>query len=268
MSNNEQTPLSQPTSAVRNTLRKEQVLQNLAGPISDEALREYCDKNYHQILPIIAEKVHQEKVQQEKLRAVKARLNFDVASRHSISGTPNRGRNLKERLGPRYTQNKSRSPEKGNVRPRSPREGDSGRKIVFKRLEKDVFHRLGGKGRSESVHSKCSKQESEYESHRKTESYYQISRPKETDASHEERHRKKKARKEQKSCQKAKEVWGDTRSRSQKYKSQAWKTTCLDHGCVRRLILSLLRSVTSTSREPECLVIYKLMTKVKIRRII
>nr|GEV27808.1 reverse transcriptase domain-containing protein [Tanacetum cinerariifolium] len=69
MSTNEQTPLIQPTSVVRNTLGKGQVPQNLGGSISDEALREYCDKNYHQILPIIAEKVHQEKVQQEKLKA-------------------------------------------------------------------------------------------------------------------------------------------------------------------------------------------------------
>ncbi|GKB63663.1 hypothetical protein Tco_0919849, partial [Tanacetum coccineum] len=180
MSNNEQTPLSQPTSVVRNTLEKKQVPQNLAGPISDEVLREYCDKNYHQILPIIAEKVHQEKMHQEKLRAVKALLNFDVTSRHSVSGTPNRGRNLTKKLGPRYTRNKSRSPEKGNVRRRSPREGDPRRKTVFKRLEKCVFHRLGGKERSESVHSKRSKQESEYKSRRETESYYQSSRPKET----------------------------------------------------------------------------------------
>ncbi|GJV08539.1 hypothetical protein Tco_1346195 [Tanacetum coccineum] len=57
MSTNEQTPLSQPTFVVRNTLGKEQVLQDLGRPISDEALREYCDKNYHQILPIIAEKI-------------------------------------------------------------------------------------------------------------------------------------------------------------------------------------------------------------------
>ncbi|GKC54606.1 reverse transcriptase domain-containing protein [Tanacetum coccineum] len=57
MSTNEQTPLSQPTSVVRNTLGKEQVPQDLGGPISDEALREYCDTNYHQILPIIAVKI-------------------------------------------------------------------------------------------------------------------------------------------------------------------------------------------------------------------
>ncbi|GKE98159.1 hypothetical protein Tco_0021510, partial [Tanacetum coccineum] len=62
MSTNGQTPLSQPTSVVRNTLGKGPISQDPGRPISDEALREYCDRNYHQILPIIAEKVHQEKV--------------------------------------------------------------------------------------------------------------------------------------------------------------------------------------------------------------
>ncbi|GKD04965.1 hypothetical protein Tco_1179939, partial [Tanacetum coccineum] len=59
MSTNEQTPLSQPTSVVRNTLGKEPHDPGML--ISDEALWEYCDRNYHQILLIIAEKVHQEK---------------------------------------------------------------------------------------------------------------------------------------------------------------------------------------------------------------
>ncbi|GJX40830.1 hypothetical protein Tco_0255820 [Tanacetum coccineum] len=44
-------------SVVRNTLGKELILQDPGRPISDETLREYCDRNYHQILPIIAEKV-------------------------------------------------------------------------------------------------------------------------------------------------------------------------------------------------------------------
>ncbi|GJZ61267.1 hypothetical protein Tco_0617404, partial [Tanacetum coccineum] len=61
MSTNEQTPLSQPTSIVRNTLGKEQAPQDFGRPISDEALREYCDKNYHQILQIIAKKEHRAK---------------------------------------------------------------------------------------------------------------------------------------------------------------------------------------------------------------
>ncbi|GJT78810.1 hypothetical protein Tco_1045535, partial [Tanacetum coccineum] len=78
-----------PTSVVRNTLGKEPVSQDPGRLISDEALRECRDRNYHPILPIIAEKVHQEKVQQEKLKAIKARLNFEETSRHSESGTPN-----------------------------------------------------------------------------------------------------------------------------------------------------------------------------------
>nr|GEW32275.1 reverse transcriptase domain-containing protein [Tanacetum cinerariifolium] len=73
-------------------------------PISNEDLREYCDKNYHQILPIIAEKLHQEKARQEKLKEVKARLNFEEALRYSESETPSRRRNLKEKLGPRDTE--------------------------------------------------------------------------------------------------------------------------------------------------------------------
>ncbi|GKC89764.1 hypothetical protein Tco_1150413 [Tanacetum coccineum] len=56
---------------------KEQTSKNPDRPASDTALREYCDKHYHQLLPIIAEKVHNEKVQQEKLKEVKARLSFE-----------------------------------------------------------------------------------------------------------------------------------------------------------------------------------------------
>nr|GEY40078.1 hypothetical protein [Tanacetum cinerariifolium] len=130
MSTNEQTPLSQPTSVVRNTLGKEQAPQNLVRPISDEALREYCDKNYHQILPIIAEKLHQEKAQQEKLKAVKARLNFEEASHHSESETLSRRMNLKERLGPRYARTRSESPEPRRGRSKSPREKDPKRRTA------------------------------------------------------------------------------------------------------------------------------------------
>ncbi|GJS92244.1 hypothetical protein Tco_0774880 [Tanacetum coccineum] len=81
-----------PASAVRNTVGREKETSqgNLNGPVSDAALREYCDKHYIQLLPILAEKMHQEKVQQEKLKAVKARLNFEEVSQHSESGTPSR----------------------------------------------------------------------------------------------------------------------------------------------------------------------------------
>ncbi|GJW71062.1 hypothetical protein Tco_0127979 [Tanacetum coccineum] len=113
MSTNEQTPLSQPTSVVRNTLRKEPVSQDPGRLISDESLREYCDRNYHQILPIIAGKVQQEKVQQEKLKAVKSHLNFEETLRHSKSGSPK----------PRHD------------RPGSPKKKGPERKAVFKREE-------------------------------------------------------------------------------------------------------------------------------------
>ncbi|GJZ45286.1 hypothetical protein Tco_0592882, partial [Tanacetum coccineum] len=140
MSTNEQTLLSQPTSAVRNTLGMEQALQDLARPISDEAMREYYVKNYHQILPIIAEKVHQEKVHQEKLKAVKARLNFEEALQHSESRTPSRRMSLKERLGPRRAHSISKSLELMHGRSKSPRDKDPERRTVFRRLEKGVFH--------------------------------------------------------------------------------------------------------------------------------
>nr|GEZ07465.1 reverse transcriptase domain-containing protein [Tanacetum cinerariifolium] len=159
MSTNEQTPLSQPTSAVRNTLGREQAPQNLVRPVPDEDLREYCDKNYHQILPIIAEKLHQEKVQQEKLKAVKARLNFEEASQYSESETPNRRRNLKERLGPKGARTRSISPKQRRGHSKSPKEKGPERRTVFKRLEKGVFHRLGDKEKNVSTHSRESESE-------------------------------------------------------------------------------------------------------------
>ncbi|GKE76660.1 reverse transcriptase domain-containing protein, partial [Tanacetum coccineum] len=48
--------------------------------MSDEVLREMCDKNYHQLLPLIAEKMQKEKEQKDKLNAVKARLICDEES--------------------------------------------------------------------------------------------------------------------------------------------------------------------------------------------
>ncbi|GJS45351.1 reverse transcriptase domain-containing protein [Tanacetum coccineum] len=109
-------------SVVRNTLGKEQVPQDLGRPVYDEALREYRDKNYHQILPIIAKKVDQKK-----------------------SGTLSRRRDLKERLGSRHARSMSESPKPRRGRSKSPKERGPERKTVFKRLEKGVFHRLGDK---------------------------------------------------------------------------------------------------------------------------
>ncbi|GJU44938.1 hypothetical protein Tco_1202204 [Tanacetum coccineum] len=152
----------------------------LGGLASNAALREYCDKNYHQLLPIIAEKVHQEKVQQEKLKEVKARLNFEEASQHSESGTPNRRRDLKGRLRPRHVRSMSGSPEPRRGRSESPRKKGPERKTVFKRLEKGVFHRLGDKGKSVSAYSSDSRHRPYHSSRRDIESCYQSSCSRET----------------------------------------------------------------------------------------
>ncbi|GKC10335.1 hypothetical protein Tco_1007117 [Tanacetum coccineum] len=82
MSNHEQTTPSQPTSAVRNTIGrgKEPATQDRGGSTSDTALREYCDKNYNQLLPIMAEKFNREKEKSEKLKELKSRLNFEGCS--------------------------------------------------------------------------------------------------------------------------------------------------------------------------------------------
>ncbi|GKA56448.1 reverse transcriptase domain-containing protein [Tanacetum coccineum] len=68
-----------PTSAVRNTGVRNGP-QGLEEPMSDEILWEMCDKNYHQLLPLIAEKMQKEKEQKDKLNAVKARLIYGEES--------------------------------------------------------------------------------------------------------------------------------------------------------------------------------------------
>nr|GEY20966.1 reverse transcriptase domain-containing protein [Tanacetum cinerariifolium]GEY25031.1 reverse transcriptase domain-containing protein [Tanacetum cinerariifolium] len=111
-------------------------------PPSDAALREYCDKNYHQLLPIIAEKVHQEKVQQENVKAVKAHLNSVEVSQHSKSGTSSKKRDLRKRLRSRRVRSMSESPEPRRGQPESPKKKDPERKTVFKRLEKEKRWKL------------------------------------------------------------------------------------------------------------------------------
>ncbi|GJS61828.1 hypothetical protein Tco_0656612 [Tanacetum coccineum] len=172
-----------------------------AGPLP----MQHCDKNYHQLLPIIVEKVHQEKVQQEKLKAVKARLNLEEASQHSESGTPSRRKDLKKRLGSRRVRSMSGSPEPRRDRFKSPRKRGLERKTMFKRLEKGVFYRLEmfkrlekgvfyrleDKGKSMSAYSNDSRRRSYHSSRRETESCYQSSRSRETELASEKHHNKK-----------------------------------------------------------------------------
>ncbi|GKA59635.1 hypothetical protein Tco_0758948 [Tanacetum coccineum] len=131
--------LTPPTSAVRNTAGKmnEQISKNPNGPASDVALWEYCDKHYHQLLPIIAEKVHREK--------------------HSESRTPNvRGEHRRGRRSGR-SRSMSGSPERTSVFSRIRRDRSESPRHRPERKEKrggGVFNRLGDKGKSVSAHSK------------------------------------------------------------------------------------------------------------------
>ncbi|GJU23534.1 hypothetical protein Tco_1156876 [Tanacetum coccineum] len=82
MSTREQLTPTIPTSAVRNTGGRSDP-QGLEEPTPDEVVREMCDKNYHQLLPLIAEKCKKKKEQQDKLNAVKARLLYSDESKRN-----------------------------------------------------------------------------------------------------------------------------------------------------------------------------------------
>ncbi|GJY62887.1 hypothetical protein Tco_0464347 [Tanacetum coccineum] len=150
---------------VRVGKRNEQILRDPNGPAFDAALREYCDKYYHQLLPIIAKKFHQEKVQQENLEEVKSLLNFEGCSRknskiqevsqHSESKTLD-ARDLKRKLRSRRSRSMFGSPERNpsvfsrirRGRLKSPRHRPEGRR------DGGVFNRLGGKGKNTEAFSK------------------------------------------------------------------------------------------------------------------
>nr|GEX95502.1 reverse transcriptase domain-containing protein [Tanacetum cinerariifolium] len=170
---------------------KEKIPQDLGIPASDAALQEYCDRNYHQLLPIIAEKVHRDKVRQKKLKVVNARLNFEEVSQHSESKTPSKRRDLKKRLESSQVRSMTGNLEPRRGRSDSPRKKDSKRRTVFKRLEKGVFHRLGDKGKSMSAYSNDSRRRSYHSIHEDTESCYQSSRSRETEFASEKRHNKR-----------------------------------------------------------------------------
>ncbi|GKE13051.1 hypothetical protein Tco_1416602 [Tanacetum coccineum] len=129
MSTHEQHTPIVPTSAVRNTGGRSGP-QGLEDPTPDDVLRELCDKNYHQLLPLIAEKIQQEKEQQDKLNAVKARLIYG-------NETEKNQRNHEES---HYSESKTptaRTEPKmrhGNRRSRSPSPVSS----VFKRLKQNI----------------------------------------------------------------------------------------------------------------------------------
>nr|GFA46334.1 reverse transcriptase domain-containing protein [Tanacetum cinerariifolium] len=133
MSNPEQTAPSQPMSAVRNTggRGKEPVTQDQGGPASDAALREYYDKNYNQLLPIMEEKFNQEKEKNEKLNELKARLNFkgcSGTSQYSESKTMYTKEHDKRHRSRRSPLSKSEDSGGGHWKSRSKKKKSSGEK--------------------------------------------------------------------------------------------------------------------------------------------
>nr|GEX92829.1 hypothetical protein [Tanacetum cinerariifolium] len=100
-------------------------------------------------------------------------------------------RDLIKRLGSGQVCSTTRSPEPRRGRSESPRKKDSEIRMVFKRLEKGVFHRLGDKGKSMSAYSNDSRRLSYHGSRKDTESCYQSSRSRETEFASEKRHNKR-----------------------------------------------------------------------------
>ncbi|GJU41548.1 reverse transcriptase domain-containing protein [Tanacetum coccineum] len=196
MSTNEQTPLGQPTSAVRNTLGKKHALQDSVKPVSDEALREYCDKNYHQILPIIAEKVHQEKVRREEEGTLRKGLDLGV-----LEACP-KARNQGTAV-PNHQRRKIRKEEQ-----------------CSKDWKKGVFHRLGDKEKIVSAHSKDSGRKSCYSSRSDTKSCYQSSRSRETEIAFEKhRHKRDYSRRTKAMSESEGSAGGHWKSKPKKQKS-------------------------------------------------
>ncbi|GJY87742.1 hypothetical protein Tco_0502370 [Tanacetum coccineum] len=207
---------------MRNTVGrgKEKSQENPNEPAFDAALREFCDKNYNQLLPILAEKMHQEKVQQDKMKVVKARLNFEENSQHSESGAPSKRRDVRKRLGPKDARSMSRSPEPRRDRSRSPRIKDPKRETVFRRLEKGVFHRLGDKEKGMSAYSGSSRRQSYHSSRGDTESYYQSSRSRGTEPVPKRHHdRKSYSRKGERMSESEDSTGGHWKSKSKKQRS-------------------------------------------------
>ncbi|GKD91848.1 hypothetical protein Tco_1371685 [Tanacetum coccineum] len=131
MSTHEQHTLTVPTSAVRNTGGRSGP-QRLEEPTPDEILRELCDKSYHQLLPLIAEKMQKEKEQQDKLNTTPT-ARTEPKRRHE--NRRSRSTTSVASVFKRLKQNRPPSP-----RPRPRKEGG-------------VFNRLGGKERSASARS-------------------------------------------------------------------------------------------------------------------
>ncbi|GKA63625.1 hypothetical protein Tco_0763231 [Tanacetum coccineum] len=149
-------------SVVRNTAGKGSK-QTTDDPMPDEKLHEFCDKHYNQLLPLMAEKVHQ-----EKLQVVQARLTYGESSRRNSQTKEKTRLSESESCDKKMRSKKRRKPSpstmsRGSYPSQSPSvfsmlkhgEPDSPRRrspitTVFTRLgdrEKNVSTRLGERER-------------------------------------------------------------------------------------------------------------------------
>ncbi|GJV46632.1 hypothetical protein Tco_1431168 [Tanacetum coccineum] len=161
--NQAQTPAN---SAVRNTADKgsKQTPNSNSGCLLVDKIREICEKHYNQILPIMAEKVHQEKIQ-----GVQTRLTYGESSHQnsqtqfSESESCDRKKRPKKRKqspvtasrGTRSSQTTSAFSRLRHERDKPTRRRSPVSATVFTRLgprDKDVFTRLGERKRS--IHSR------------------------------------------------------------------------------------------------------------------
>ncbi|GJU68920.1 hypothetical protein Tco_1255179 [Tanacetum coccineum] len=114
----------------------------------------------------------------------------------------------------------SRSPEPRRDRSRSPRRKYPEREIVFRRLEKDVFHRLGDKEKGMPTYSGSSRRQSYHSSRGDTESCYQSSRLRGTEPTPKRHHdRKAYSRKGGRMSESEESAGGHWKSKSKKQRS-------------------------------------------------
>ncbi|GKC33580.1 hypothetical protein Tco_1045964 [Tanacetum coccineum] len=169
MSNHEQLTPTHPKSDVRNTTGKDkQTPQGSARTTSAVDLKEFCEKHYEKLLPIIADKYEYEQRKKEKLEEVKARLDFGEARKKSTKVQESANYESRTMSPRRYTH--SHSPhQSSSVFTRLKRERSRSLRHDHKsktRRESTVFKRHGNRGWSMSSYSDSRQECSRYTENR------------------------------------------------------------------------------------------------------
>ncbi|GKC88870.1 reverse transcriptase domain-containing protein, partial [Tanacetum coccineum] len=167
--------------------------QNAVKSLRQNAVKNLRQNTVKSLRQNAVKSLRQNAVKNLRQNAVKSLRQNAVKSlrQNAVKRTPIKRRGLKERLGPRHVHSRFRSPEPRRDRSKSPKKTSPERKVVFKKLEKGVFQRLGDKGKSVSVHSDDSRCWSHHSSHKDTESCYQNSRSRATESASERRYTKR-----------------------------------------------------------------------------